>query len=125
MSAFIVGTRTMHKIVSGILNAVDTFNSVSAQLPNAGTVIGCALYEMNSRAIEARYHEKGAVPDYRFADPHATEVERFKAMQCLLYQCAEGTVPDEPVYKELEAVSRALAGKIVCDLPAYDRAAWD
>jgi hypothetical protein len=138
MSAFMVNTNVMAKVVTAILLNFDTFDGkctargallaapTDAQ-KEAGTQIGRKLFLMNRRALRARYGcgDHLCVPEFvfeRWAD--ATPVQQFKAMSCLLYQCHEGTVHESRLYDELNHAAGELAQRIVQDLPEYDKASW-
>ena len=138
MSAFMVNTNVMAKVVTAILLNLDTFDGESTgrtamlaapttQQKEIGTKIGRKLFLMNRRALSARYgcSADDRVPEFafeRWAD--ATPIEQFKAITCLLYQCCEGKVPDSSLYDELKGVAGELAQRIVQDLPEYDKASW-
>jgi len=138
MSAFMVNTNVMAKVVTAILLNLDTFDGESTQrtallaVPTdaqkaAGTKIGRKLLRMNRRALHARYGCSGDNPLPRFVFERwadATPVEQFKAVHCLLYQCSEGKIPTSPLYGELNRVASELAQRIVQDLPDYDKASW-
>jgi len=101
MSAFMVNTNVMAKVVTAILLNLDTFDGESTHptallaVPTdtqkeAGSTIGRKLFLMNRKALHARYVCSGGYPlpqfvFERWAD--ATPVEQFKAIHCLLYQC--------------------------------------
>jgi hypothetical protein len=137
MSAFMVNTNVMAKILTAILFNLDTFDGDStyrAKLlaaptdaqKEAGTKIGRKLFLMNRKALRARY----GGGDIRLAEfvlekwAHATPVEQFKAIHCLLYQCHEGKVHESRLYGELNRAAGELAQRIVEDLPEYDKATW-
>jgi hypothetical protein len=137
MSAFIVNTNVMAKVLTAILLNLDTFDGESTARgallaapteaqKEAGTKIGRKLFFMNRRALRARYG--GA--DIRLAEfvfenwAEATPVEQFKAIDCLLYQCHEGKVSESRLYDELNRAAGELAQRIVQDLPEYDKASW-
>ena len=138
MSAFMVNTNVMAKVVTAILLNFDTFDGDSTcrvallavstdGQKEAGTKIGRKLFLMNRRALRARYGrgEHLRVPEFvfeRWAD--ATPVQQFKAMSCLLYQCHEGNVHESRLYDELNRAAGELAQRIVQDLPEYDKASW-
>ena len=138
MSAFMVNTNVMAKVLTAILLNFDTFDGRStARGPllaaptdaqkEAGTKIGRKLFLMNRKALRARYSGGG---DIRLAEfiferwADATPVEQFKAMSCLLYQCHEGKVHESRLYNELNHAAGELAQRIVQDLPEYDKASW-
>jgi hypothetical protein len=138
MSAFMVNTNVMAKVVTAILLNLDTFDGESTHRTallaaptdaqrEAGSKIGRKLFLMNKRGLRERYGCSGddQLPQFifeRWAD--ATPVEQFKAIHCLLYQCSEGTVPNSPLYGELNRAAGELAQRIVQDLPEYDKASW-
>ena len=138
MSAFMVNTNVMAKVLTAILLNFDTFDGRStARGPllaaptdaqkEAGTNIGKKLFLLNRRALRARYGlgDHLRCPEFvfeRWAD--ATPVQQFKAISCLLYQCHEGKVHESRLYGELNHAAGELAQRIVQDLPEYDKASW-
>ena len=138
MSAFMVNTNVMAKVVTAILLNLDTFDGESTcrvkllaaptdEQKDAGTKIGRKLFLMNRRALRARY---GCGGDIRLAEfvfekwADASPVEQFAAIRCLLYQCHEGKVHESRLYDELTRAAGELARRIVQDLPEYDQASW-
>ena len=137
MSAFMVNTNVMSKVVTAILLNFDTFDGRSTARgtllaaptdaqKEAGTKIGRKLFLLNRRALGVRYGcSTLRLPEFvfeRWAD--ATPVQQFKAMSCLLYQCHEGKVHESRLYDELNHAAGELAQRIVQDLPEYDKASW-
>jgi len=111
MSAFMVNTNVMAKVVTAILLNLDTFDGESTRRTallaaptisqkEAGTKIGRKLFLMNRRALGARYgcRDHLHLPEFVFEKwAEATPVEQFKAISCLLYQCSESKVPSSPL----------------------------
>ena len=138
MSAFIVNTNVMAKVVTAILLNCDTFGgegtcrttfhaSPTDAQKAAGTKIGRKLFLMNKRALRARYGsgDQLNVPEFVFDKwAEATPVEQFKAICCVLYQCCEGKVPNSRLYDALNRSAGELAQSIVQDLPEYEKASW-
>ena len=138
MSAFMVNTNVMAKVVTAILLNRDTFDGEStgrtamlatptASQKEVGAKIGQKLFLMNRRALSARYGcgDHMRLPEFVFESwADATPVEQFKAITCLLYQCSEGDVPNSPIYGELSRTAGELAQRIVQDLPEYEKASW-
>jgi len=137
MSAFMVNTNVMSKVVTAILLNFDTFDGRSTARgtllaaptdaqKEAGTKIGRKLFLLNRRALGVRYGcSTLRLPEFvfeRWAD--ATPVQQFKAMSCLLYQCHEGKVDESRLYDELNHAAGELAQRIVQDLPEYEKASW-
>ena len=138
MSAFMVNTTVMAKVVTAVLLNLDTFDGegtcrvallaapTDAQ-KEAGTKIGRKLFLMNREALRAKYGngEHLRLPEFVFEKwADATPIEQFAAMRCLLYQCCEGKVPDSRQYQALNGAAGELAQRIVQDLPEYDKASW-
>ena len=138
MSAFMVNTKVVAKVVTAILLNLDTFDGKSTHRTallaapthaqkEAGSKIGRKLFLMNRRALHARYvcSDDNRLPQFifeRWAD--ATPVEQFKAITCLLYQCSEGDVSNSRIYGELSRAAGELAQRIVQDPPEYEKASW-
>ena len=138
MSAFMINTNVMAKVVTAILLNLDQFDGESTcrvallasptdAQKEAGTKIGRKLFLMNRRALRARYGcgDHLRLPEFvfeRWAD--ATPVQQFKAMSCLLYQCHEGKVHESRLDDELNRSAGDLAQRIVQDLPEYEQASW-
>lgn len=129
MSAFIVSDETMHRVVNVILSNTTSFGNIWTEDKDAGTRIGQLLFKLNALAVNDRYNEAEKAPDYHFREGYlliqCDLVSAYKSLQCLLYQCAEGDIPEMKLFKELENLSHRLAHKIVSDLPAYSAADWD
>src|SRR5689334_157145 len=101
MSAFMVNTKVMAKIVTAILLNLDTFDGESTgrtamlalptnQQRDTGSHIGRKLFLLNRRALSARYGcgDHLHLPEFVFEKwADATPIEQFKAISCLIYQC--------------------------------------
>jgi hypothetical protein len=114
MSAFIVSAETMHRVVQAV---GDT---------EAPTALGRALFDMNRRAVLARYpgdEDYAAVPPYQWVPRKMSAIEAFKAIECLLYQCSEGNVPDEPLFATLVAARDRLG--VSWNTRGVQSAPWD
>lgn len=105
---------------------IRTFDGLDTAAANAATEIGRRLYSLNIEAVYQRYPDTQDNPDampgpirdgrseaLRLRDTYKapalsrspfcapeTMVAGVKAMQCLAYQCAEGDVPERPLFKE-------------------------
>ena len=109
------------------------------------TTVGRKLFAMNIEAVMQRYPDcrgnprdlpgprcahalanEYQAPTFAVGATHALRslVHFYKAIQCLLYQCSEGNVPESPLYQELQRAAAELAGGIVRELPEYETAAW-
>ena len=137
MSAFIVNTTVMAKVVTAILLNRDMFDGESTcrvalladptdAQKEAGTKIGRKLFLLNRKALRARYGCSTLGLPYFVFDKWAdvSPVEQFKAISCLLYQCCEDKVPNSPLFGDLNRAGGELARAIVQELPEYDQASW-
>lgn len=93
------------------------------------STLGRELFAMNSRALGARYGDQvetaADFAGYSYRPQlNANKCAVLKAIRCLLYQCTEGKVPEETLFKMLEERAARLCYQIVQDLPAYDAAPW-
>ncbi len=135
MSAFICSDNTINSITAGMNNK---FYKEHVKLPESlkeltPEQIGEKLFELNLAGVYARYDddggglvttESGVETRYRYTMvPSPRKIQLLKSLRCLVYQCAEGDIPEtSQLYKELELYSLELAYYIVRDLPEYDEA---
>ena len=136
MSAFIVSDKTINQIVTKFINdrsgefyrrkLKEQFNlNPTDQTPDRQG-FGSLLMALNIRAVNERYEDIQTYSEYRFRlEPNLTMVQAYKSLQCWLYQCAEGTVPESELYQFMEEYKRYMADEIISALPEYDRAQWD
>lgn len=139
MSAFIVEDQIINRVVSFLstdresdhirrLIVAETSLDI-ARIEDHCSTLGNAMFALNVNAIEQRYGA-GEAKEFRALDfayryELAKRIQAYKSLQCWLYQCSEGDVPDTSLlYATMERVAGLLAAKIVCDLPAYDKATW-
>jgi hypothetical protein len=88
------------------------------------------MFQLNIKAIDSRYG-KGEARQFRPLDYHyqVTEpvplVQVLKSLQCWLYQCCEGDVPETDLYKLFDNdVQLYLMNEIIDTLPEYRDAYW-
>lgn len=123
MSSYIVEDQTIDRIISGLIKTklINEFKDIQI-LDNSA--FGQELIDMNTEAVDYRYSEKNDKMQYKFTNVPVTEVQAFKSLQCLLYQCCEGPVPDSKLYKQMREIGNLMAVKTVNDLPSYEKAQW-
>lgn len=124
MSAFIVGERTMHRV----LWAIDKARRGGAMSCEQLDDLGRQLYQLNARAVACRYNEAPETDfdGYRYSPVAPTDVQALKSVQCFIYQCSEGEQFEaDPLYVELREIERQTMARIISHMPEYDRAAWD
>ena len=137
MSAFIVSSETMHRVIAAIdaeMHQEGIFGS-DAERAQPGYLVrttgdleklGAALWAMNTEAVNYRYREhEDAIPyRYRPIGP-ITDPEAYMALSCLLYQCAEGDVPECGLYKALDSLRDRIANRIAHGLANARKVPWD
>lgn len=92
---------------------------------------------MNIKAVNYRYPDSIDIPgtyendslvryefkSLRFNLPSPIQV--LKSLQCFLYQCTEGDIPEMLLYKALKKWEGDLAINIVQSMPEWDSAKWE
>jgi len=88
------------------------------------------MFQLNINGVDAQYGNGKALSfrkldyHYRLAQP-VPLVQVLKSLQCWLYQCHEGAVPETELYKLFDNDIRVyLMSKIIATLPEYEKAAW-
>ena len=134
MSAFIVEPKTINLIVTWLdyefrkdpyLERIA--KEYQADVVSAGWQQWLAeqMYLLNVQAVDQRYSEQNEVSAFVYSPFYpSVRVAAFKSLQCWLYQCTEGTVPETWLYKFMRELEEQLAIKIVMALPSYDEADW-
>lgn len=94
--------------------------------------IGRALLGMNVDALAALYtshrhdEERESASTYTYQAPRPLHrLAVVKAVDCLLYQAAEGDVPGRPLYRAVEELRQALVNDWLTTRPEWEAAAWD
>ena len=135
MSCFIVDDKVIDKVID-LCRLFRPGLSYDLESPDGRLKFGRDLLAMNNRAYAARYttspsEEDSDPPEYvyrgkHFLTPmeHADLCGHYKALRCFLYQCSEGKVDEEPLYRKLEETSNGIALHIVLHLPEYQAADW-
>jgi hypothetical protein len=126
MSAFFVDPATVDAAVTAIIRA-----GVLMSLEEA-TNIGRGLWTLNAEAVHHRYGERaeemvGSVEElaaYRWTPRNEPLPVLFKSLQCLLYQCDEGNVPEAELYQHTHALFDRLRATGIEKTPEYEAAPW-
>lgn len=118
MSAFIVSNRTIHRCLEGLVYA----KLAIGYSPS----VGQKLFEMNARAVSQRYGEKPEDVKFQIVhDDPTSKMSAVKALHCLRYQCSEGDVPKDPLFKKISRAIEILSEDIVCNMPEWNNVPWD
>jgi hypothetical protein len=141
MSAFMIEDKTINYVVNWLRREIDrfSFTRIPHELKGLGfdtsvagwaENLGQAMFQLNIKAVEARYGNGEAVKfrqlDYQFKHTEAVSlVQVLKSLQCWLYQCNEGDVPETELYELFDTdVQVYLMDKIISTLPEYEQADW-
>jgi hypothetical protein len=132
MSAFMLSNKLLSKIAVEVMKAVPTMFGVHIEESPAypsGSAGGLAksLYDMNRRALKARYADRYDFAPFEFDNSDIypwTKIRLYKALRCYLYQCSEGSVPGSKFFRLVEAASQIVADRIVSGLPEYESLPW-
>lgn len=124
MSAFIVSRECMDTCVYAF---VVTLDLDTREDPDK---LGRKLYALNRRAMRERYGagEGSGGERYKYATGAGflppSLAQQIKALQCLQYQCAEGTVPKSALYKRIDRAIKDLSVRFVQHSPEWGAASW-
>ena len=137
MSSFIVENKTINRVLSYLHSHPDVLGSIlmdifrelgfSLDSSKGLTGLGTAMMTLNALAVSQRYDEPinmKAINNYEFKFEECSEIQALKSLRCWLYQCAEGNVPERPLYKLFRDVSYRLAIDIINSLDEYNKAEW-
>lgn len=139
MSAFMVEDKTINRVVTWLTYEVMTSRYSLDRLSRKYKIdligekcdekLAYAMFQLNCDGVNARYGaseaEKFRPLDFAYRPEWCLSlVQVLKSLQCWMYQCCEGDVPQSNLYRFFEEVEAYLASKIVKDLPEYNKAEW-
>lgn len=133
MSAFVVGTKTIDRVVDVLCGPAAAFET-DAQLAARGQ----ALLDLNRTAVGNSFRRKRSpqevYPDdqvaaYRYTYRKETDWVRLAAVDCFLYQCDEEGSYDQLLFGTVAAARQRLADKLLAEAAEYqsaikESAAW-
>ncbi len=87
--------------------------------------LAARIASLNRLAVYDRYGEADDVEPLRYQwDQNADLCQTYKSLSCWLYQCAEGSIPENPLYKFFKQAKATLADDIIHNLPEFSTAKW-
>jgi hypothetical protein len=94
--------------------------------PDWQTQLGQKMWDLNQLSLGYRYGDEKVALTYRFQPLPCTPVQAFKALQCWLYQCMEGEIPElSKLYTFFDKVlAPEWAELLIMRTPEYDQAEW-
>jgi hypothetical protein len=135
MSAFLVAEKTLNRILSYLNRELRRSARLHAKFATdlgvnfAGdwqTASGQNMWDLNQLALGYRYDDPKQELLYRFSYVSCPAIQAYKSLQCWLYQCCEGDIPDaSKLYTFFDTVVAGhIANSIITTTPAYDQAEW-
>lgn len=135
MSSFIVSEQTMNNILNGLSNYRNQWmlkSLIDEQLgydDDGLQSLGEKLFLLNQAGVMQRYPSDKTdyvqVPKFVWKYAIIDKFQFLKSCECLLYQCTEGTVDEEPLFKWLERLVDNLRCLIISEISEYKNARWD
>lgn len=141
MSAFVVGDRCIDRVVFGLRLA-----GMPREEGEFDSEFGRRLLAMNIEAVRQRYSDDEVfgqtAADYVYSEPApiadcTPAVAAWKAIECFLYQCSEGDIPERELFKAVETYKVKFGARIlekrngngksykeVWDMPECNNAPW-
>ncbi|KKK51532.1 hypothetical protein LCGC14_3114020 [marine sediment metagenome] len=138
MSSFIVSISCMQNIIEGLFwhhqfrerygNLYEKQNLYHES--GDFNVLAENLYLLNQAGVMQRYPDKPdsnyvKIPKFNWRNKPVNDMQLLKSLQCLRYQCCEGDIDKEPLYKWLQDMISCLMDFIIDKMPEYDKAKWD
>ena len=135
MSAFLVEEKTLNRILSYLDEELRRSAWLRSKFEAdlgvnfAGdwrTALGQKMWDLNQLALGYRYGDPHQELLYHFLSVPCTDIQAYKSLQCWLYQCCEGDIPEvSKLYKFFDTVVlQHLANSIITTTPEYDQAEW-
>ena len=138
MSAFIVEDKTINRIVNILAHEIrrgDFSHALQEGLSKLGydlsdnksaEKLAKDMFDLNVSAVSQRYGKKEQALKFTYVPGTFTSmIQAFKSLNCWVYQCTEGDVPESSLYKFFtDIVETYLSKKIIYSLPEYDKAEW-
>lgn len=138
MSAFLVSMRTINRIVATLslflrsheyAHAADMFAAAGIDTTQANwkEALAQAMFALNQQALYQRYGDPATERFvYQPVQVLPNLYQTLKSVECWLYQCTEGDVPESKLYQFFKTFVRVwLLEIIVHQSPAYEEAQWD
>ena len=138
MSAFLVSMRTINRIVATLslllrshqyAHAAELFAAAGIDTTQAHgkEALAKAMFALNQQALYQRYGDPATERFvYQPVQVLPNLYQTLKSVECWLYQCTEGDVPESKLYQFFKTFVRVwLLEIIVHQSPAYEEAQWD
>jgi hypothetical protein len=131
MSSFLVSKTAIDRILNSLDPVLRDHRQLSDKLCEIGYTLfdkndlGKAMLDLNTQAVNVRYGESHSSLDYYYCPALATMTQALKSLECWLYQCMEGDIPEIALYRFFdEMVKPALMAEIIYSSNEWDEAIW-
>ena len=145
MSEFIVEDETINRIVTRLdrgrngagRNWAEGATYIMQRLgdhdvPTNPAELGQAMMDLNAQAIVNRYEDREPAREmlpeaerYAFSPKLDGRHTVLKSVECWLYQCTEGDIPEtSDLFRIMQDYSHQLAHAIAASAPEYEQANW-
>jgi hypothetical protein len=137
MSAYIVTDTTINRVLTWLAAEIRRSHYLRDKVEKATGIdttrlawedeLGKAMFQLNIDGITARYGSTERVRwrNFLYVATYCPPIQVLKSLQCWLYQCCEGEVPQTELYKLFDTdVQQYLMSKIITSLPEYEEAEW-
>jgi hypothetical protein len=123
MSAFIVNKTTIDCIVTALVKPAAT-KTLKRYRMKSESQLGQAIWDMNTDAVNSSYGSPEPYTPYTFREHNASMIQAIKSLNCLLYQCSEGDIPDTELFKMLAEDRNKMLRILVESFEEYKSAEW-
>jgi hypothetical protein len=137
MSSFVVSNETINTIASYIGSEVIRDSYIKRRFKELGfdiregweKILARKLLMLNKGAVFQRYGrlleiEQLATNGFEYISRNRFQI--LKSIQCFLYQCSEGNIPEtSELYKLLRELEYKIMHEIIDDMKEYQDAKWD
>lgn len=137
MSAFIVEEKTINRILFWLRQTeigphqnlwykktIAEAAQIDLNDPNFMTKLGASMMMLNVDAVNSRYLGANEKPYFAYRVAACNDYQALKSLRCWIYQCAEGDVPERPLFKAFHEASLRLALAIVERTDMYAGMEW-
>ena len=139
MSAYVISNEQMEIIASAVwyskdphytshfpnMRYIKDFGELTISGKEHMQTVARRIHDMNCNAVNQRYSHfsESETSAFIWQESHIKTIfEVYKAIECLLYQCSEGNVPQLNLFKALDNYRNAIARKIATNTSDYKAA---
>ena len=130
-----VADKTLNRIISYLADELTRSDWLRSKLTtNLGvnlagdwrTALGQKMWDLNQLSLGYRYGDPQQELLYHFSSVPCTDIQAYKSLQCWLYQCCEGDIPEvSKLYLFFDTVVvQHIANSLITNTPEYDQAEW-